>query len=50
MSDLFLHHNAYDGKRVTLQLTWMSFLKNRGVCFNQERLPKTHHNLHHTQK
>ena len=22
------------------------FLQNRNVCFNQESLPKTHHNFH----
>ena len=34
-------------KKVTLQLTWMSFLKNCEVCLNQERLPITYHNFRH---
>ena len=34
-------------KKVTLQLTWMSFLQDCEVCFNQERLPITYHNFHH---
>ena len=39
--------NALNGKKVTLQLTWMTFLQNREVCFNQERLPITYHNFRH---
>ena len=39
--------NAKNGNKVTLQLTWLSFLQNREVCFNQERLPITYHNFHH---
>ena len=34
-------------KKVTLQLTWMSFLENCEVYFNQERLPITYHNFRH---
>ena len=34
-------------QKVTLQLTWMSFLQNREVCFNQEKLPITYHNFCH---
>ena len=34
-------------QKVTLQLTWMSFLQNFHVCFNQERLPITYHNFRH---
>ena len=34
-------------QKVTLQLTWMSFLQNFKVCFNQERLPITYHNFRH---
>ena len=34
-------------QKVTLQLTWMSFLQNCEVCFNQERLPITYHNFRH---
>ena len=30
-------------KKITQQLTWISFLQNRKVCFNQERLPITYH-------
>ena len=32
-------------KKVTLQLTWITFLQNREDCFNQERLPITYHNF-----
>ena len=32
-------------RKVTLQLTWMSFLQNCEVCFNQERLPKPYYNF-----
>ena len=31
-------------KKVTLQLTWMTFIQNRVVFFNQESLPITYHN------
>ena len=31
--------------KVTLQLSWMSFLQNFEVCFNQERFPITYHNF-----
>ena len=31
--------------KVTLQLTWMSILQNREVCFNQEKLPTTYQNF-----
>ena len=34
-------------QKVTLQLTWMSFLQNCKVCYNQERLPITYHNFRH---
>ena len=34
-------------KEVTLQLTWMSFLQNREVLFNQESLPITYDNFRH---
>ena len=34
-------------QKVTLQLTWMSFLQNCEVCFNQESLPITYYNFHH---
>ena len=34
-------------QKATLQLTWMSFLQNCKVCFNQERLPITYHNFRH---
>ena len=34
-------------KKGTLQLTWMSFLQNRNVCFNQEKLPITYHIFRH---
>ena len=34
-------------QKVTLQLTWMSFLQNYKVCFNQERLPRTYRNFCH---
>ena len=32
-------------KKVTLELTWMTFLQNVEVCFNQERLTITYQNL-----
>ena len=44
---IFIPWNAQNGKKVNLQLTWMTFLENRKVCFNQERLPITYHNFHH---
>ena len=44
---IFMPRNAQTGKRVTLQLTWMSFTQNREVCFNQESLPLTYQNFHH---
>ena len=34
-------------KNVTLELTWISFTPNREVCFKQEMLPITYHNLNH---
>ena len=34
-------------KKVTLQLTWMSFLQNCEVSFIQERLPITYRNFRH---
>ena len=34
-------------QKVTLQLTWMSFLQNCKVCFNQESLPIIYHNFRH---
>ena len=34
-------------KKVTLQLTWMSFHQNCKICFNQERLPITYDNFRH---
>ena len=34
-------------KKVTLQLTWMSFLQNCKVCFNQERWLISYHNFRH---
>ena len=34
-------------QKVTLQLTWMNFLQNCEVCFNQERLLITYHNFRH---
>ena len=34
-------------QKVTLQLTWMNFLQNCEVCFNQERLPITYQNFRH---
>ena len=34
-------------KKITLQLTWMSFLQTREVFFNQERSPITYHNFRH---
>ena len=46
-SDLLFYHNAWNGKKVTLQLMWTSFLQNREVCFNQERLSITYLNFHH---
>ena len=41
----FIPRNAWNGKNVTLHLTWMSFLQNHEVCFNQEILPITYHNF-----
>ena len=32
-------------KKVSLQFTWVSFLQNRKVYFNQESLPITYHNF-----
>ena len=37
-------------KNGTSQLTWMSFIQNRKVCFNQERLPITYHNFRHQSR
>ena len=34
-------------KKSYLKLTWMSFLRNRKVCFKGESLPITYHNYHH---
>ena len=34
-------------QKVTLQLTRISFLQNRKVCFNQESFPILYHNFHH---
>ena len=34
-------------KKVTLQLTWMIFIQNREVCFKEEGLLITYHNLRH---
>ena len=39
--------NAQNGNSVTWKLTWMSFLQNREVCFNQESLPITYHIFRH---
>ena len=39
--------NAQNSKKVTEQLTWMSVLQNREVCFNQESLPITYRNFRH---
>ena len=36
--------NALNGKKVTLQLTWMSFLQNLEDYFNRERLPISYQN------
>ena len=44
---IFITRNAWNGKKVTLQLTWMSFLQNCKVCFNQESLPITYHHFYH---
>ena len=44
---IFIPWNAQNGKKVALQLTWMSFLQNRKVCFNQEKLPITYYNSCH---
>ena len=38
---------ALNGKKVTKQITWMSFLQNRSACFKEERLPITYYNFHH---
>ena len=32
-------------KKVSIQFTWVSFLQNRKVYFNQESLPITYHNF-----
>ena len=34
-------------QNVILQLTWMGFLQNLKVYFNQESLPITYHNFRH---
>ena len=34
-------------KKIVLQLTWMTFLQNCEICFNQVSLPITYHNFHH---
>ena len=34
-------------QKLTLQLTWLNFLQNCKVCFNQERLPIAYHNFRH---
>ena len=34
-------------KKVTSKLTWMNFLQNLEVSFNQESLPIIYHNFHH---
>ena len=44
---IFYHEMPKMAKKVTLKITWMSFLQNCEVCFNQERLPITYHNFHH---
>ena len=44
---IFIPWNALNGKQVTLQLTWMTFLQNREVFFNQERLPMTYPYFRH---
>ena len=38
---------SLNGKKVTLQLTWMSFLQNRKFCFKEESLSITYHNFRH---
>ena len=43
---IFMSWNAYR-KKVTKQLTWMGFLQNLKVYFNQESLPITDHNFCH---
>ena len=43
----FMPWKAWNGKKVTEQLTWMSSIQNRDVCFNQESLTITHYNFHH---
>ena len=43
---IFIPWNAYS-KKVTQQLTWMGFLQNLKVNFNQEGLPITYHNFRH---
>ena len=42
----FMPWNA-SSKKVTKQLTWMGFLQNLKVYFNQESLPITYHNFRH---
>ena len=45
-SERFLYHKMPKmTKKVTLELTWMTFLQNVEVCFNQERLTITYQNL-----
>ena len=47
-SDQFLYQEMPKmAKKVTLQLTRMSFLRKCEVCFNQKRLPITYHNFRH---
>ena len=46
-SDQFLCHEMPKMTKTYLKLTWMSFLQNCEVCFNQERLPITYHNFRH---
>ena len=43
---IFIPWNAYSEK-VTQQLTWMGFLQNLKVCFNQKILPIMYHNFCH---
>ena len=43
---IFIPCNAYS-KKVIQQLTWMCFLRNLKVYFNQKSLPITYHNLRH---
>ena len=46
-SDRFLYHEMPKMAKITLRLTWTTFLQNREVCFNQESLPITYHNFRH---